>query len=97
MGYGLLQYNRPYPEILIRIIIFSITKGFISSMNKRKIIRDLLIALILTIVIRFTLYIEDCNLLVLSATFLILFGIILFIDWCFTKIKSLDKDNFPEE
>ena len=42
-------------------------------MRRKKLILSLTISLILTIIIRFTLYVEDCNLLVLSATFIIIF------------------------
>lgn len=35
---------------------------------------NLLLALAATLVVRFTLYAEDCNLLVLGITFLLIFG-----------------------
>lgn len=46
-------------------------------MRRKKLILSLTISLILTLFIRFTLYVEDCNLLVLSGTFVIIFLIIL--------------------
>ena len=50
---------------------------FLNNNLKRKILLlSITFSLILTLFIRFTLYVEDCNLLVLSGTFLFIFIII---------------------
>ena len=58
---------------------------------RRKVFRNLAIALILSLVIRFTLYVEDCNLLVMAFTFLFLFGAVTVADWSVQKIQLLLK------
>lgn len=51
--------------------------NFINTNWKKKILLySLLLSLIFTLLIRFTLYAEDCNLLVLTGTFIIIFLII---------------------
>lgn len=50
---------------------------FINNNIKRKnLILSLTLSFIFTLFIRFTLYVEDCNLLVVTGTFLIVFLII---------------------
>ena len=46
------------------------------NMKRKKLILSIALSFIFTLIIRFTLYVEDCNLLVLSGTFIIIFFIV---------------------
>ncbi len=57
-------------------------------MNKKAWITGAVLAIIFTMVIRITVYTEDCNLLVVGLTFLLSFCVFSLMAYCYRKLRN---------